>query len=145
MTKLYIPLVAFFLLLLVTVPFSFDFAVSVVPGWHTTILPPFYIRSIILTVVFLFSIIGYWLIIRKAGKLHFTLFVAHFMLTFATVIFFHYPMMFAGSHSTLTDDLMQTAMQRAKLLEVATIIFVAAQALFIVYFISVMMKKNSSN
>jgi hypothetical protein len=34
-------------------PFSFDYATSVVPGWHTTILPPYFIAGIIVTITLL--------------------------------------------------------------------------------------------
>ena len=61
MTRQYIPFLAFIILLLLTIPGWFDFSTSVVPGWHTTIFPPYFIWGIIIMIALLFFTIGYWL------------------------------------------------------------------------------------
>lgn len=44
----YIPFLAFLSLILLTAFSSFNGATSVIPGWHTTIFPPYFIRSVVL-------------------------------------------------------------------------------------------------
>ena len=78
MTRPYIPFLVFLVLLLLTIPFSFDFATSVVPGWHTTIYPPYFIWALILIVVLLLMKIGYWLLSKRFDKINWILFAIHF-------------------------------------------------------------------
>ncbi len=87
MIRPYIPFLAFLVLLLLTIPFSFDFATSVVPGWHTKIYPPYFIWGLILIVVLLLVTIGYWMLSKRVDKINWTLFAIHFILTIPTVIF----------------------------------------------------------
>ena len=46
-------------------PFSFDFATSVVPGWHTTIFPPFFIFGVLFSIILLIDFIIYWIAYKK--------------------------------------------------------------------------------
>lgn len=70
-----------------------DFAVSVVPGWHTTIYPPYFILSVVATVVLVIVSISY-LLPRAAylGNqfiwLHLTVSLATFLL--ASITFSEY-------------------------------------------------------
>ncbi len=52
MIRPFLPVFAFLILLLLIIPFSFDFATSVVPGWHMTIFPPSFIWGLISIIVF---------------------------------------------------------------------------------------------
>ena len=61
MNRLFIPLLVILVLVLLAVAFSFDSSTLAVPGWHTTIYPPYFIWVIILILVLLFVSIGYWL------------------------------------------------------------------------------------
>ena len=67
MKKPYIPFVAFLILLILTMPFSFDFAASVVPGWHYNHIA---IKFCLGTVSSrYFSICVYWiLVVIKASE-----------------------------------------------------------------------------
>jgi hypothetical protein len=91
MTRPYIPFLAFLILLLLTIPFSFDFAASVVPGWHTTIYPPYFIWGLIALSVSLLVTIGYWLLSKRTDKTSWILFAIHFALTIPTVIYLKFP------------------------------------------------------
>lgn len=63
MTRPYIPFLAFLVLLLLTIPFPFDFTTSVGPGWHTIIFPPYFVWGII--VVIFFASCYNWLLASK--------------------------------------------------------------------------------
>ncbi len=142
MKRPYLPFLAFLFLLLITVPFSFDFAISVAPGWHTTILPSDTKFLIVGIVVLLFVIIGYWLIIKKTGKVNRGLFWAHFILTISTITYIHYPMIFVKVEVPFTDELIRIASQRLTLLDTARIAFAASQVLFLIYFVRTVRKKT---
>jgi hypothetical protein len=135
MTRPYIPFLAFLVLLLFTIPFAFDFATSIVPGWHTTIYPPYFIWGLILIVVLLFVTIGYWLLSRRVDKINWTLFAIHFILTIPTVIFLKFPSIFLNVQQTSQDEILKATSLRIKLIPVAWTLFFVEQVLFLVYYI----------
>jgi hypothetical protein len=141
MTRPYLPFIAFLTLLLLTIPFSFDFATSVVPGWHTTIYPPYFIWTLALVVVLLFVVIGYWLISKRVDKTNWTLFIIHHLLTIPTVIFIKFPSILLDVHQTDRDELIRSLALRVKLIPWAEGLFVVGQIFFLVYFIRTIRRK----
>lgn len=119
MTGPYIPFLAFLILLLLTIPFSFDFATSVVPGWHTIIFPPHFIWGLLVLVVLLLVTIGYWLLSKRADKTNWTLFAIHFTLTILTVIFLKFPTILLGGQLTNQEALIRAIEFRVKLIPIA--------------------------
>ena len=87
MKRSYILLFVFLVMVLLAVAFSFDSSTLAVPGWHTTIYPPYFIGVIILILVLLFVSIGYWLLSNRADKITWILFALHFTLTIPSVVF----------------------------------------------------------
>jgi hypothetical protein len=73
--------------LIATIEFIGGFAVSVVPGWHTVIVPPFMIFSIILLSWLYLLSIGYFVLERKNRQLTQRMFIIHLALT---LLFFFY-------------------------------------------------------
>jgi hypothetical protein len=135
MKRSYIPFFAFLILLLLTIPFSFDFATSVVPGWHTTIFPPYFIGELILIVVLLLVAICYWLLSKRVDKINWTLFAFHFILTILTVIFFKFPSIFLDVQQTNQEEIIKAISLQMKLILVAWTLFIVGQALFMIYFV----------
>ena len=135
MTRPNIPFLAFLVLLLLTIPFSFDFATSVVPGWHTTIYPPYFIWGLILIVVLLLVTIGYWLLSKRVDKINWKLFAIHFILTIPTVIFLKFPSIFLNVQQTSQEEILKAISLRIKLIPVAWTLFFVGQVLFLFYYI----------
>jgi hypothetical protein len=135
MTRPYIPFLAFLILLLLTIPFSFDFATSVVPGWHMTIFPPYFIWVLIVIIVLLLVIIGYWLLSKRTDKINWTLFAIHFALTIPTIIYLKFPSIFLDVQLTDPNELIKAIEFRMKLIPVAWALFIVGQILFLIYFI----------
>jgi uncharacterized membrane protein YjfL (UPF0719 family) len=135
MKRPYVPFFAFLALLLLTIPFSFDFATSVVPGWHTTIFPPYFIWQLIAIIVLLLAIIGYWLLSKRVDKINWTLFAFHLTLTIPTIIFLKFPSIFLDVQQTNQEEIIKAISLRIKLIPVAWTLFILGQALFIIYFI----------
>ena len=134
MTRPYIPFLAFLILLLLTIPFSLDFATSVVPGWHTTIYPPYFIWGLIVIIVLLLVTIGYWLLSKRTDKINRTLFLIHFALTIPTVIYLKFPSILLDVKLTEQNELIKAIEFRMKLISVAWSLFIAGQILFLIYF-----------
>jgi hypothetical protein len=55
--------------------FSLGFATSVVPGWHTTIFPPYFIMNSVLSIMLLLVTIAYWKISKVKKAVSWTVFV----------------------------------------------------------------------
>ena len=142
MKKPYIPFLAFLILLLLTIPFSFDFATSVVPGWHTTIFPPYFIWGLILIIVLLLVTIGYWLLSKRVDKINWTLFGIHFILTIPTVIYLKFPSIFLNVEQTDQEEIIKAISLRLNLIPIAWTIFIVGQTLFIIYFIRTINSKR---
>ena len=135
MTRPYIPFLAFLILLLLTIPFSFDFATSVVPGWHTAIFPPYFIWGLIVFIVLLLVTIGYWLLSKRTDKINWTLFAIHFLLTIPTVIFLKFPSILLDVQLTDQDKLIKAIEFLMKLIPVAWTLFIVGQILFLIYYV----------
>lgn len=146
MTRKYIPFLAFLILLALTIPFSPDFATSVVPGWHTTIFPPYFIWGRIVMIVLLLVTIGYWLLSNRTDKTNWTLFAIHFILTIPTVIYLKFPSILLDVQLTDQDRLIE-AIQfrfRLKLIPIAWTLFSLGQILFLIYCIRTIKAKRTA-
>jgi hypothetical protein len=144
MTRPYIPVFAFLILLLLTIPFSFDFATSVVPGWHTTFFPPYFIWGLIVIIVFLLVIIGYWLLSKRTDKINWTLFAIHFALTIPTIIYLKFPTILLNVQMTNQNELIKAIELRMKLIPAAWTLFIAGQILFLIYYIRTIKTKRNA-
>lgn len=134
MKRPYIPLFAFLILLLLTIPFSFDFATSVIPGWHTTIFPPYFIWGLIVVIVLLLVTIGYWLLSKRTYKISWTLFAIHFALTIPTIIYLKFPSILLDMQLTDQEKWIRAIEFRMRLIAVAWSLFIVGQILFLIYF-----------
>ena len=143
MTRPYIPFLAFLILLLLTIPFSFDFATSLVPGWHTTIFPPYFVVGLIVIIVLLLVTIGYWLLSKRTDKINWTLFAIHFALTIPTIIYLKFPSIFLNVTFADQDKLIKAIEFRMKLIPIAWILFIAAQIMFLIYYIRTIKAKST--
>jgi hypothetical protein len=145
LTRPYIPFLAFLVILVLTIPFSFDFATSVVPGWHTTIYPPYFAWTAITIIILMFVTIGYWLLSKKIDKINWVLFIVHFILTIPTIIFIKFPVMFLNVNKINQDELIKNISLRVKLIPIAHWIFIAGQILFLIYFIRTIITIKRTN
>jgi hypothetical protein len=132
--KVNIPTLSFGILLFAGIPLSADVAVSVIPGWHTTIYSPYIVWTIVFEVALLFASAGYWLIWQWDRKINWRLFIIHLVLTIPAMAFIKFPLLFVklppASEATLLQDLTLSA----KLFSIARAGFIAGQVVFLVYF-----------
>lgn len=135
MTRPYIPFLAFLILLLLTIPLSFDFTTSVVPGWHTTIFPPYFIAGLIVFIVLLLVTIGYWLLSRRTSKINWILFSIHFALTIPAIVYLKFPSILLDIPMTRPGDWVKAIAFRIKLIPIAWALFIIGQILFIIYYV----------
>ena len=141
MRRPYFPFLAIIVLLLLTSPFAFDFATSVVPGWHTTIFPPYFIWESIVVFVLILVTIGYWFLSKRVNKINWTLFAIHFMLTIPTVILLKFPSMLLDVQQTNQEELAKALSMQAKIISMAWGLFIVGQILFFIYYIRIIKNK----
>ena len=136
MTRRHFPFLAFLVLwLLLITPFSFDFATSVVPGWHTTIFPPYFIFGFAVLIVLRFVTIGYWLLLKRVSRIDMILFVSHFILTIPTIIFLKFPSILLDVQQTNKNELIESLAFRIRLIPKVWMLFLVGQVLFLIYYV----------
>ena len=130
----YIPIAAFLIILLIGLfPFTMDAVRSSQPGWHTTIYPAYFVITTSLITSLLFIIIGYWLVIRKAGKINIAIFIFHFLSSIAAMVFIKYPSIFMNIQGSNHAEIFNEIQLRIKIIPLAWILFISVQLMFPVY------------
>ena len=81
-----LPFIIYLLLTISFFPMSSDYATSVVPGWHTTIFPPFAVGQFIVVLSLLGVIFGYYKLSRRTDTINWKLFIIHFLLTVPLIL-----------------------------------------------------------
>jgi hypothetical protein len=138
----YIPFLAFLVLLVLTIPFSSDFATSVIPGWHTTIFSPYFIWQLIIIFLLLLSTIGYWLLSKRIDKINWRLFAFHFILTIPMLTFLKFPTIFLNIDQTYQEKIIKVISLQRKLIPLVWTLFIIGQVLFVIYFIRITNSKH---
>lgn len=144
MKKWPIPLLAFFILLILNYPFL-PYANSVIPGWHTTIYPPYFVAGAVVLIILMLVIIGYWLLLKRVDKVNWTLFVLHLLFTIPTVIYLKYPMMFFDFEHSSPEDIAKETVTRFQLITISWVLFAIGQLVFIVYFLRTMLTNRTTS
>ena len=137
MNRLFFPLLVILVLVLLAVAFSFDSSSLTVPGWHTTIYPPYFIGVIISILVLLFVSIGYWLLATRDNKINWILFALHFTLTIPTAVFIFFPSIFLNVQQGDQEEIIKAVIFRMKLIPVAWAFLIIGQVLFVIYVVRV--------
>jgi hypothetical protein len=144
MKKSYIFSFVFLVLVLLAIAFSFDSSNLDVPGWHTTIFPPYFIEVIISILFLLFVSIGYWLFSNSADKISWILFALHCTLTIPIVFFIFFPSVFLDIQQGDQEKIIKAVIFRMKLIPFAWAVFIIGQVLCIIYFIRVFRNRRVS-
>jgi hypothetical protein len=92
----YLACILFAILLGMTNPFSVDMGSSIVPGWHTMIVPPMTILNILISVILVLVIVAYWSLTKKTNRAHWFNLVIHFTLTIPAIIIITHPFFIAS-------------------------------------------------
>lgn len=135
MRRIFIPFLSFLIILLLAIPFSFDLATSVVPGWHTTIFTPHFIWGLIVIFLLLLVTIGYWILSKRIDRINWSLFTIHLILTLPAMIFLKFPAVILDIQTPNQADLVKTLALQTNLILLAWVLFMAGQILFLIYFI----------
>lgn len=140
MKKLIVPFLAFFSLLLLTLPLIIDFITSDIQGWHTTLNPPQFAWKFFILILICFMIIGNWLLSNRADKVNWTLFSFHAFLTLSTITYLKLPYILLDITSTNQNNLINSMELRIKFIPVVIIVFFLAQVLLMISFIRTIKK-----
>jgi len=137
MKKSNITFIIFLILIILIFPFSFfqfslDYASSIIPGWHTTILPFQAIGMILKCIILIFVALGYWKL-RKANILiDKKIFFTYLILTIPAIIISNFSL-----YKLLNPD-NENIVQNMRMVYFAQIlinaIFFIAQILFGIYY-----------
>lgn len=90
MAKPVFALTVFVLMFLISVLPLTDLAVSVIPGWHTTIFPPYMITGIFMRVSLLIVVLLYLLLVRDNQKISRLFQIIHVLLCLPAIVIFRF-------------------------------------------------------
>ncbi|MFC0606658.1 hypothetical protein [Rufibacter quisquiliarum] len=91
MRRTYLIYLNLFFFLLIRLVFSEDIAVSVIPGWHTVILPPYALVSVFAHFWLLVLAGAYYFLERKGKVLSYRNVFLHCFLTIPLLLYLHVP------------------------------------------------------
>ena len=133
MQRAYLPFLVFAVLFILTITLTSDAATSVVPGWHTTIFPPFFLISLFISVALLIVVVGYWKLAKGGYKVNLAVFIIHLMLTIPAVIHNIFPLSWI---TWLPDqnEVIEWVTWEANFTMTVYALFVLGQVLFLIYF-----------
>jgi len=114
-----------FLLLMFLSLVSQDFFSSVIPGWHTTILPLYYLISFIAIINFILPGLFFYWLKNKIKIVSFTPFLIHMILSTVITIALKFPMIFVPNVDF--QNLMEKTM---KVFQILLIVFLLEQLIF---------------
>jgi hypothetical protein len=116
-----IPFIIYLLLTISFFPMSLDYATSVVPGWHTTIFPPFAVGQFIVVLSLVGVIFGYYKLSRRTDTINWKLFIFHFILTIPLLILLKF------------DTYFSTDINPIITIPVSIFLFIVGQITFLLY------------
>lgn len=128
------PFFVFIVLLLLTIPFSFGKASSVVPRWHAAVLAPLSSMVVIVTIALCLVAVAYWMASEGIARISWPVFITHLLLTLPTVLLIRCPLLFSNVDATGLNTTMQTINLESQNIRVAYALFITAQILFAFYF-----------
>ena len=118
-----LPFIVFLLLTISFFPMSLDYAVSIVPGWHTAIFPPYFICQSLVVLAMMLVSIAYWKLSKKPDRINWTFFIIHFILTIPVIIYLKF------------DSVIINIATKSKDVLLISIAFLLGQILFIVQYV----------
>lgn len=137
--KKIIPILLILILAILLVnSFSFDFVTSVVPGWHTTILPPYFLVSVVFTILLLIDVPIYRYCNKKDLSNAKKVVIAHFIISFLLVVLLRFPEIYSSDLLNLKDT---EIINSITTIELTIKGFTFIQLLYFIYIISLFRKK----
>ena len=137
--KKIIPILLILILVILLVnSFSFDFATSVVPGWHTTILPPYFLVSVVFTILLLIDVPIYWYCNKRDLSNAKKVVIAHFIISFLLVVLLRFPEIYSSDLLNLKDT---EIINSITTIELTIKGFAFIQLLYFIYIFTVFRRK----
>jgi hypothetical protein len=104
----------------------------VIPGWHTTIFPPYFLINLLLFITILFATITYWRIWRLSKNINRTVFFIHLAFTIPAVLYVAFPSIL--DHQLVDNqDPMNLPTMLISILS-PYLLFIIGQTIFFVYY-----------
>jgi hypothetical protein len=143
MKKANIPFLSFAILSIFTIPiFSFDYATSVIPGWHTIILPPSTSAIIIIFILTLLATIAYWALEKYRHKIAKEIFWIHLLFSIPAILLTRIPFLFLMLRGSDFQKIQKQLLLSEIILYSVYIIFIAGQIIYFTYFIRMFTQKQ---
>ena len=148
MIKTKIPLTVFSFLTIILFPFSIlfwnsDFASSVIPGWHTTIVSPYLTATMFKSILMLIVITFYWKLNKVVKEIDLKFFILHLVLTIPSIINSKIPL---HSFVEFENDNFEKTIKEYEFVDsiviTLNILFVIGQIIFGIYYFKKMRQRK---
>lgn len=148
MIKTKIPLTVFSFLTIILFPFSIlfwnsDFASSVIPGWHTTIVSPYLTATMFKSILMLIVITFYWKLNKVVKEIDLKFFILHLVLTIPSIINSKIPL---HSFVEFENDNFEKTIKEYEFVDsiviTLNILFVIGQIIFGIYYTKKMRQRK---
>jgi hypothetical protein len=142
MSKHYIPFFTFVFLVLFSGPFSFNFIQLVIPGWHTTIIPPDLLWRVTILLFLIISSACYWKLAKRSIEPNWTLFGLHLILSIPVLICLKF-LTYRGEFAFWGYDIPRQMIRHMHYMQVSLILYTVGQVCFFIYFFKSSRKGSS--
>jgi hypothetical protein len=135
MSRYHWPAIVF---LLIAVGGSFQYrewAFSVIPGWHTPIVPPVFYLGLGVQAVSLLAAVGYWWLAKRTRKIHWGWFLAHLVFTIPAGFYTYFTDIFWEITQTSPAEARQQALAITRLFVGMGLALGLGQVLFFTYWV----------
>lgn len=137
MNKTSIPFLVFACLCLLSCPLFYDFGFSVIPGWHTILIPPQAVKVLLVFIILIIVSCCYWILYRKNNDLPLWVFIVQVTCTLPLILWLLVP---SALLLFLYQDVYTSRTPVFFTITVADALFISGQILFSVYFVKTLLK-----
>lgn len=139
----YIPVIAFFSLLILSIPFESGFTIQSLTGWKSVIPNTVYLEIIVLILISIITFV-YWKISKRESQINPKLFIVHFIMTIPIVLWarFNFPIrQIASKNST---DILGMIDLINRILYTVIILFFVGQTFFVILLLKIRKVKQAA-
>nr|WP_315195071.1 hypothetical protein [uncultured Flavobacterium sp.] len=141
-------LIIFTFLFVILIPYSviffeFDFAASIIPGWHTTINSFNLIANLIKLIALFIVLILYWKLSNFKEEMKIKVFILHLILTIPSIFISKIPLSnFINFNSRNVEETLTKIENLNRIVILINILFLIGQILFGIYYYKMWKSKH---
>lgn len=139
----YIPVIAFFSLLILSIPFESGFTIQSLTGWKSVIPNTSYLEIIVLILISIITFV-YWKISKRESQINPKLFIVHFIMTIPIVLWARFNFLIRQIASKNSTDILGMIDLINRILYTVIILFFVGQTFFVILLLKIRKVKQEA-